>query len=290
MKHPLFPTDLLYHCLTFGVCMTFCFDGAAADPLAGTAIFTDEEKTVLNDLRTLEPASQFRLAKATAIPGLFETVMRDRVIYIGVNPERFHRAAATREDYRYRLTGLMFDAVTGANYTAPLQKLASLADINDFDPKDAVIGVNGNGKRTLYVITDPLCPYCRRFESVLQKLPDVTIFTFIVALQGADSPSYEAALKLLTQPDPQKAWQHYIGQDDHPLPPITAKNLKKAKEQLSRNARLAQNVFLKGTPTSFFEDGSRLTGAVKADVLNERFKAIEQFKATALKAQKVSHE
>lgn len=257
--------------------MTFCFDGSRADPLAGTSVFTEREKLILNDLQQLEPLSQFRLVRATAVPGVYEAVMQDRVIYLSVDHERFQREKAQPQDYRYRFSGLMFDAVTGTNYTAPLQKLASLVDITDFDPKDALVRVNGNGKRTLFVLTDPLCPHCRAFEKTLKHVPDVTIFTFPVTLGGADSPSYEAALALLSQNNPASAWDRFMQETNARVPDINTRNLAKAREHLQRNERLKERVYLRGTPCSVFSDGSRLTGAVSAEKLSERFEHIQAF-------------
>jgi thiol:disulfide interchange protein DsbC len=44
--------------------------------------------------------------------------------------------------------------------------------------------VRGKGERVMAVFSDPDCPYCRRLESELDKLDNVTLYTFPYPLEG----------------------------------------------------------------------------------------------------------
>ncbi|MEK5764933.1 DsbC family protein, partial [Acinetobacter junii] len=47
----------------------------------------------------------------------------------------------------------------------------------------AIKTVKGNGQHVLAVFSDPNCPYCKQLEPELDKLKDVTIYTFIYPLK-----------------------------------------------------------------------------------------------------------
>jgi thiol:disulfide interchange protein DsbC len=49
---------------------------------------------------------------------------------------------------------------------------------------DAIKTVRGKGERVIAVFSDPDCPFCRRLETELDKLDNVTLYTFLYPLEG----------------------------------------------------------------------------------------------------------
>ena len=49
---------------------------------------------------------------------------------------------------------------------------------------DAIKIVRGKGERVLVVFSDPDCPYCKRLEPELDKLNNVTLYTFPYPLES----------------------------------------------------------------------------------------------------------
>jgi hypothetical protein len=59
---------------------------------------------------------------------------------------------------------------------------------------DAIKTVRGNGARTLVTFEDPNCLYCKKLHRELQKLSNVTIYTFMVPILSEDSHTKAAEI------------------------------------------------------------------------------------------------
>ncbi|HEX3988168.1 MAG TPA: DsbC family protein, partial [Verrucomicrobiae bacterium] len=89
----------------------------------------------------------------------------------------------TDEKMSFILAGNLIDTHTSINVTR--QRLRKLTAINvGLIPLDlAIREVRGNGQRRLIVFSDPLCPFCQRFEQELLKLDNVTIFIMLYPIE-----------------------------------------------------------------------------------------------------------
>lgn len=126
---------------------------------------------------------------------------------------------------------------------------------------DAIKTVRGNGERLLAVFSDPACPHCKRLEPELDKLDNVTIYTFLVPFQGAALPA-----AIWCAADRQKAWHRAMVQGDQSLLAASSSSAPCA-HPLERNLALAQRLKVRGTPTIFYADGRRTAGyAAAADI------------------------
>ena len=66
----------------------------------------------------------------------------------------------------------------------------------------------GTGERKLVVFADPNCGYCKKFESDLQAVKDVTVYTFLYPILGGDSP--EKSKAIWCAKDNTKAWRDWM--------------------------------------------------------------------------------
>ena len=83
-------------------------------------------------------------------------------------------------------------------------------DALDFDTlplQYAIVRVHGNGKRKIAMFTDPTCPYSRRQEQEMNKLDNVTIYTFVAPMLG--SKSEKIVEQIQCQPTNQARAQAY---------------------------------------------------------------------------------
>ena len=132
---------------------------------------------------------------------------------------------------------------------------------DDLPFKDAFTIVRGNGKRKIAVFEDPNCGYCKRFERELQKVDNVTVYTFLYPILGADS--VEKSKAIWCAKDQAKAWQDFMVRD---LPVTSASCDSNA---LTRNAEFGRKYKITGTPTLFFVDDTRVPGAADAAQLEK---------------------
>ncbi len=117
----------------------------------------------------------------------------------------------------------------------------------------------GTGARKLAVFVDPNCGYCKRFERDLLAVKDVTIYTFLYPILGPDSTA--KSNDIWCAKDAGKTWRAWMV--DGVVPPrSTAKCDVSAVE---RNVAFGQKNRVQGTPALFFEDGTRVPGAIPVE-------------------------
>ena len=179
----------------------------------------------------------------TAIPGVYEVRIGAEVLYAD-------------EQGNYLIQGQLIDTKTRANITeARLAKLSAV-DFASLPLKDAVVIKQGTGARRMAVFVDPNCGYCKRFERDLVGVKDVTIYTFLYPILGPDSTA--KSRDIWCAKDAGKTWRAWMVDGVAP-----AKNIGKCDvAALERNVEFGKMHRVQGTPAVFFEDGTRVPGAI----------------------------
>ena len=138
-------------------------------------------------------------------------------------------------------------------------------DWNKLPLKDAIKSVKGNGKRQLAVFSDPNCPYCKQLEAELNKLNDVTIYTFIYAIKAQ---SIAPSKQVFCEADPALAWKNLIAKGTQP----TSK--KPCANPIERNIELGRSLGLQGTPVVIFSNGFKVNGALPSTTIENMWREL----------------
>lgn len=175
--------------------------------------------------------------------GLYEAQFDDRVVY-------------TDAKVTYVMVGAIFDANSKQNLTEA--RLRQLTQVSwDSLPLDlAFKRVKGNGTRRLAMFSDADCPYCRRIESEIKQLDDVTIYTFLFPIDQLHPDAARKSTLIWCAPDRAKAWDEYF--DTGKLPD----NRGDCATPIQETARLGERLHVGATPTLVFADGSVVPGAI----------------------------
>ncbi|MDR1462412.1 MAG: DsbC family protein [Azoarcus sp.] len=174
----------------------------------------------------------------------------------------------TDEAVSFLIEGSIIDTRTRQDITlARLEKLASI-DFKSLPLEQAVKRVNGNGKRVLATFEDPHCGFCKKLGQELQKIKDITIYTFLYPILSPDSESMSR--HIWCAKDKAATWVNWVVENKTP----PAADCDSAA--VDRNVALGKKLRITGTPTLFFADGSRASGYLNADALE---KALEAGKA-----------
>jgi thiol:disulfide interchange protein DsbC len=189
----------------------------------------------------------------TPMPGLYEVRINGTQIFYTDAEGRFLIEGGNLIDLRQR-----------RNLTEERVAKLTAISFSDLPLKDAFTVVRGNGKRKLAVFADPNCGFCKRLEHDLEKVDNVTIYTFIIPILGANSE--EKSRTIWCAKDKAKAWSDWMLRNQQPA----AANCDSVA--ITRNKEFAQKYKITGTPTLVFASGARVPGALTA-------KQIEQFLA-----------
>ncbi len=126
---------------------------------------------------------------------------------------------------------------------------------------NAIKTVQGNGRRTLYVFTDPDCPYCRQLEHALAQLKNVTIYRFEYPLASLHPNATEVAQRIWCAPNRAAAWDAY--EANHALPADNGT----CANPIAANVAMASSLGLDGTPDLIAANGRVHEGMMSLDDL-----------------------
>ena len=218
---------------------------AASVVYAGTG---DVEKR----LKDQYPATKITEVRESAIKGLYEVVMGRNVAY-------------KDESGRYMLFGHLYDMKEQKDLTAQRLDEINKIDVSALPLADAIKTVKGDGSRTLYVFSDPDCPFCQRLErETMPKLDNVTIYTFLYPLEGLHPDAKRKAETIWCAKDRAKAWDDFMTSGKLP------EGRTRCDNPVERNIRLGSSLGINGTPTIITGDGAMVPGFVPASELERR--------------------
>ncbi len=248
-----------------------------------------QDREVLTTLQNAYPDNRVRFARETAVSNFYEVILGSSVSYVFVDREALQQYLKNTTDkssvtideatrnhiFRHWVFGgVFFDMSTGTDLTAPMKKLAQLIDVNALPLDQAIIRTKGTPKNTLYVFTDPLCPFCKKQENLLAQLNNVRIVTFLTPLVSLHPEAREVAARIWCARDKVKAFEDVM------LRNVTLMEKAQCEAPILANEKLMQSLSIKGTPTIVFENGERVTGAMSQEQILEKFKTIESLKNT----------
>ncbi len=230
---------------------------AAAVAASAAPVATGAEAAIRKNLaERLPQMPAIQEVRATPVAGLYE-------VRIGVNDILYVDANGD-----FLIQGVLVDTKNRKNLTEErLQALNSIA-FDKLPLNDAIVMKKGDGSRKIAVFSDPNCGYCKRFEKELEKVSNITVYTFLYPILGPDS--HQKAQNIWCAKDRSKVWHDWMVKNTTP-PAAKCDDLV-----IARNLAFGQQHQINGTPTIILEDGRRIAGAVEAPALEEMLNAAKQ--------------
>lgn len=189
-------------------------------------------------------------ARTTPVSGLIEVKSGTNVFYTDANGD-------------YLIDGHLIDTKTQRNLTEERLDEINRIDFDTLPFKDAIVWKAGTGKRRLVVFADPNCGYCKQLERELQKVKDVTVYTFMIPILGEDSKVKVDNIWCVG--NRTQAWLNWMLSGAAP-----ARAFGMCASPAQRNLALSQKLRVQGTPAMFFEDGTRLASAAPLATIEDR--------------------
>lgn len=246
---------------------------------------SDEEQKLLSTLQRVYPQNRIRLVRQSPVSGFYEVILGEGVSYVFITPQTLKELEQITEKNRdsyfrhWLFGGVFYDMATQTDLTAPLKALAQMIDVTKLPLDNAIVREKVNPKNTLFVFTDPRCPYCKKLEAELQRLTDVRIYTFLTPLTSLHPDAKELSARIWCAKDRAKALEDVMLKDHELAGPA------ECSTPLTQNEKLMNELGIKGTPTIFFENGERVTGALSSEAIREKFETIQKMKETIKEVQ-----
>lgn len=213
---------------------------------ADTAAMTPEMLAIKNAFELKFENSKVKAIRKTPFKDLYE-------LQLGKN-ELVYTNAATQ----FVMVGNLIDTQDLRNLTQERADELATIDFKSLPLSQSFDLIKGDGSRQIAIFEDPNCGYCKLFRKTLEKTTNISVHTFVVDILGDDSTVKAKAL--LCAKDPAHAWDNWML---HGQMPESAGNCDTSV--LAKNRKLAESLGITGTPTIFFENGSRAPGAVSEE-------------------------
>ncbi len=186
--------------------------------------------------------------------GLYEVYMEGSIFYTDEKMTAFIAG------------GQLIDAKTMKNTTEERMRKLTAIKFTDLPFDRAIKQVRGNGKRFLATFEDPNCGYCKRLARDLQKIDNVTVYTFLLPILSEDS--LKKSRQIWCAADRSKAWNDWMIDGKAPS----------GKEDcdtsaVDKNREFGRKLNITGTPTIFFADGERVPGAMPVERIEQKLNA-----------------
>ncbi len=217
------------------------------------------EKEIRKAFKDKFPGMQISTVSKTPYGGLYEVVADGEAAY-------------ATSDGKYLILGNVIDLGTRRNLTS--DRNAKLSEINwkALPLEKSIKEVRGNGSRKLAIFSDADCPFCRKLEPELEKLDNVTIYTFLYPVEGLHPDAVPTSKRIWCESDRLKAWKGYMLKGEMPTSKGDCPN------PVDETVELGNKLKVRGTPTIILENGQRIPGYLQADKLDKLMTAASRKK------------
>jgi thiol:disulfide interchange protein DsbC len=235
-----------------GLCLALAMPLSAQDATKSDAAVR-ELAAVKLALEAKFPGAPIRNVSRSPYFGLFEAQLDDRMLY-------------TDGKVNYVIVGSVYDTATRTNLTEQRMRRMNRVAWDSLPLELAIKKVKGDGSRKLAIFSDADCPYCKRLETEMKGLDNVTIYTFLFPIDQLHPDSARKSAMIWCSPDRVKAWDEWF--DAGKLPD----NKGDCVTPIAQTAVLGQKYNVNATPTLVFADGSITPGALPLERIEAEMK------------------
>jgi len=223
--------------------------------LASLVALADEEK-IKRDLRARLPGMTIENVTRTPFAGLYEVTVDGEIVY-------------TDEKTEYFFGGNIYDirSLPPRNLTEDNARRSAIGVLAKTAGEVAIKRVRGTGKRVLYIFEDPNCTHCMALHQELQRMDDVTIYTFPTPILSLNSA--EKSIAAWCSPDRAAAWDTLMQGGKLSV------DIAQCANPLAKVAALAKRLDVTSTPVIYLGNGLRINGFVALDRLEKAFASRE---------------
>lgn len=215
-------------------------------------------------MKVFKRDTQIIRIQESIIPGLCEVAMmmnnRKGVLYID-------------PDSKFFVAGQIIDIAQGKNLTQEAMQELNRLTQEEMKKLDSLVAfTEGKSGKTMYYVTDPQCPYCKKGEEVLKKLIDegkITVKFLFYPLPMHQGAEQQCVSIICDNKGIKGLEEGYKSENQCP------EGVKKVQDTMA----FLKEKGISGTPVYIFPDGSYRPGFLQEDALLTAL-GIEPAKAT----------
>lgn len=227
------------------------YEANPADNLVGTPIL-DARQSIENGLRQLDNRANVVNAEPTGVEGVYQVRVDDGSILY------------TTADAKYLFGGSLYmvDQNNLVDLTMHARSLDNLKMLESTPESEMIVYEPENTMATVTVFTDVDCPFCQKMHEQIQELTDYGIKVRYMAFPrtGLNSPTAEKMNAIWCSDDPKGAMDKVIAGEA--IEPIRCDD-----SPVTKHYGIAQQLFIQGTPSIIFENGTLQPGFANVESL-----------------------
>lgn len=193
--------------------------------------------------------------------------------------EKDGKKAVAYLDYgkKHVIPGPIFNLATKKPISGGAQQPAGVTKVNPalLTPANSIILGNPQGKKRLFVFTDPDCPFCAKLHVELKKLvamdPSVVVYVKLFPLKMHPA-AYDKSRVILQGPSAK------LLDDAFAKVTLPAPGPNTPTKGVEENIKLAGRLGVNSTPTMIFSDGRVVAGSKSAAEIKALFKVKKSHK------------
>ena len=216
----------------------------------------DKDPNAVQDKEILDKIGKFVKDNSGELKGVYNTGILDLYEVVIAPADILY---VNKDLNRIFVNGALLDVDKKINMTEERKSKALKIDYKDL-PKTGFIKI-GSGKKEISVFADPNCGFCKKLEQVLAKEKDITFKVYPVAILAPSS--LEINRNIMCSANPAKAWSDWM------LNGVSPAKAKECKNNGDSNNEYIKTHVINSTPTIFFKNGIRKTGAMDSQALND---------------------
>jgi len=215
-----------------------------------------DENSVRRSFQARFPGMKIESVTRMPFPGLYEIVFDGQVVY-------------SDEKLTYMMLGNLFDLRSSKERNLTGERRDQIASGALAGAQaNAIKRVRGNGKRVVYTFEDPNCGYCKELQKELNKMTDITVYTFLLPILSPDS--VEKSKLVWCSKDRSRTWDDLMNKAFLP-----ANGPKNCVTPIEENEALAKRFGVRGTPAIYLANGQQVGGYVPAEKLEQALATVK---------------
>lgn len=211
---------------------------------------SSDEQAIRKSLAQSMPNLPINSVTPTPVKGIYQVISKGQIAYVTA-------------DGRYLFAGSLLDLKEQVNLTGRVRNLQNLELLKSVPVEHKMVyPAEGAKKRTIWVLTDPTCPFCEKLHGEIPALQKagIEVQTILTPRDGKGSAGYVESSQIMCghqqKADLSSAMAH------QPLSGPACKN-----DVIDANMQLADELGMSGTPYIIMPDGSTVPGYRPASAL-----------------------